>query len=246
MLTVKLKKIIKSLHQKKFQQKYNKFIVETPKVVSELAKSNTFKIDNICATPQWIQEYPVLAVQFANEIIVVNEKDLQQMSQLKTANAVLAIVNKPIEKDQKILGDSWSIFLDDVKDPGNIGTIIRTAEWFGIDQIIFSPQSVDPFSSKIIQASMGSYFRAKIYVKEFNELSQSDLAIYALHMKGVNLFQTIDILPGVIVVGSESRGVAPRILESATEILSIPTSGEAESLNAAMACGIAISVLTKK
>lgn len=245
MLTVRLKKIIKSLHQKKFQQKYNKFIVETPKVVSELVKSGTFKIEAIYAISDWIDENQNLAHKIEDKIIEISEKELQQISNLVSANSVLAVVHKSDSSSDDLDMKEWCIYLDDVKDPGNIGTIIRTAEWFNVQQILFSHKSVDPYNSKIIQSSMGSYFRTKIMVNDLMDIANQDFCKYALDMNGEDIFEIGNLKPGVIVVGSESQGVSSAILENCNHVLSIPSSGKAESLNAAMACGIALSALCR-
>ena len=183
MITANQKKFVKSLAQKKFRTEYNCFVVEGEKLVHELIDSD-FEIEVIYALKNWIEENQ------HDKAEEVSAKELASISLLKTPNQVLAVVKQKKEPLPNTI-NSFSIVLDKIQDPGNLGTIIRTADWFGIKTIICSDDSVDVYNPKVIQATMGSLFRVNVvytnltdFFKEYNSLS-----VYGAMLDGENVYQ---------------------------------------------------------
>ncbi len=241
-MLVKLKiKYIQTLGQKKFRDEEGLFIAEGPKLVAELLESGTAVIKEIFALEDWISEYKnILAT---TTVTPVSETELERISQLTTPNKVLAIVEQfnttmPLEIKGKI-----SLALDNLQDPGNLGTIIRIADWFGIEQIICSPGTADVYNPKVVQATMGSIARTSvIYTGLAGWLGeQKDIPVYAATLKGQDVTAMKKITEGIILIGNESKGISDEIMELATAKITIPQKGKAESLNAAVATGIILS-----
>jgi len=235
MLTNNHKKLVKSLHQKKYRDEHGLFIVEGEKLVSELLVSD-FVVDSLFALPRVTENF--------TEATEVSEKEMSQMSQLKNPSPVMAIAVKPKSAPVSQNADCC-IILDNIKDPGNLGTIIRTAEWFGMSELLVSPETVDQFNSKVVQASMGSLFRTNILRLDLNEainsLKEQGHLIYTAHMEGENFRQIKWPKKKALIIGNESHGLSPVYKTSEFNTVSIPKIGGAESLNAAMASGIIIS-----
>jgi len=179
------------------------------------------------------------------------QKEMASISTLSSPSEVLAVVRIPeIELTSVNLANSQVIALDDIKDPGNLGTIIRNADWFGIKSIIVSPETVDEFNPKVVQSTMGSLFRVHVYRTELPtlllELKDQGAAVFSAEMSG----ETSSILeshggPGVLIIGSESHGVSKEVSSIADKKVSISGMGNAESLNAAVATGILLYSWTK-
>ncbi len=182
---------------------------------------------------------------------MVSQKEMASISTLSSPSEVLAVVRIPeIELTSFNLANSKVIALDDIKDPGNLGTIIRNADWFGIKSIIVSPETVDEFNPKVVQSTMGSLFRVHVYRTELPtlllELKDQGAAVFSAEMSG----ETSSILeshggPGVLIIGSESHGVSKEVSSIADKKVSISGMGNAESLNAAVATGILLYSWTK-
>jgi len=189
------------------------------------------------------------------EVINVSSKDMEIMSSLKKAPGALAVGEIPkytedilINSVQKPLDNRVPclVLLDDLVDPGNVGTIIRTTDWFGFGGVVCSPRTVDIWNAKSIQASMGSVFRMPVIVTDIFEFVESNnLKCMVLDVKGENIYDNYDI-PNAIVVGSESKGVSDKIKQASDMVLSIPGSGNAESLNAAIAGAIVCSEVSNR
>lgn len=236
---------IKSLTINKYRKANNKFIAEGPTIINELANSS-FKIEGIYARPAWIKSS---RFRFPNDTAIteVSEKELTRISALKTPNQVLAVVNmaENIQPDSSVLND-LVLMLDDISDPGNMGTIIRTADWFGIKQIICSDNCVDIYNPKVVQATMGSLFRVKVFytnLKIYLERLPAEQLIYGTLLEGENIFQTNLENKGIIIIGNESRGISKELLPFITHKITIPgysrsEVASAESLNASTAAAI--------
>jgi len=236
---------IKSLAISKFRKAHGMFIVEGPKMMIELANSS-FKIEAIYALPTWIINNQI---KFSTDVefFEVSEKELDRISGLKTPNAVLALVHmaENIPPAAKTL-NNLVLMLDDIRDPGNMGTIIRTADWFGIKQIICSNTCVDIYNPKVVQATMGSLFRVWIFytnLKEYLELMPKKLLIYGTLLEGENIYETKLSKPGVILIGNESHGISEDLIPFITNKITIPNYSfksfeTAESLNASIATAI--------
>jgi len=234
-------KYIQSLGQKKVRDEEGVFVAEGPKIVAELLASANAKIQQLYALPDWIK---------ANhkdcngvEIVEANEKDLEKISQLATPNKVLAVIKKFEEPADLHTKETVSLVLDTIQDPGNLGTIIRIADWFGIEQIICSHDCADMYNPKVIQSTMGSIARVKTFYTDLAVWlqDQKDVFIYAAALAGQNVTAMKKINEGLIVIGNESKGISPAIFELVDVKITIPRKGSAESLNAAVAAGIILS-----
>ena len=240
MITANQKNFVKSLAQKKFRTEYNCFVVEGEKLVHELIDSD-FEIEVIYALKNWIEENQ------HDKAEEVSAKELASISLLKTPNQVLAVVKQKKEPLPNTI-NSFSIVLDKIQDPGNLGTIIRTADWFGIKTIICSDDSVDVYNPKVIQATMGSLFRVNVvytnltdFFKEYNSLS-----VYGAMLDGENVYQkTLNKKGSVLLMGNESKGISESLLPFITDKILIPKIGHAESLNVASATAILCAQFTK-
>lgn len=245
MLTRNQIKFISSLSRKTVRQQEQKFVVEGLKLCEELLNSN-FELDMLYIVDGFeVQLDPEIPHTF------ISEKDLSRISQLKTPNKMLAVVHKPQLNLQEFtywedLEDQKSLFLDRINDPGNLGTILRLADWFGIGQVFCSKESADVFNAKVIQSSMGSAFRIPVFYVEgvsFMEAYKKQLplhTIWSAEMEGQPLNETPFDTPGLIVMGSESHGVHPDYAALIDQKVTIPAFGDAESLNVANATSIVL------
>ncbi|WP_421949138.1 TrmH family RNA methyltransferase [Phaeodactylibacter xiamenensis] len=241
-------KYIQSLRQKKFRQKYDKFVVEGDKMVRELLEHRSEWVETLFALPNWMEHLPPQQWPPALQAITVSENELSRLSLLKTPNQALALVRQPqYELNADALNGQLALFLDDLQDPGNMGTLLRLADWFGISTVICSPNCVEVFNPKVIQASMGAFLRVSTIVADFGAVLNAapDLTIFGADMEGGNIFQADLPKTGVLVIGNEGAGITPAVMEKVTHRVSIPRGkgGGAESLNAAVAAGIIIGVL---
>jgi len=227
-------KIITRLQQKKYRQTSQLFVAEGVKVVTEFLEAS-FKVKWLFATDDFMPE--------DTTIIRVSSSELKKMSQLTTPNKVLAVFEIPKEKAIKTNG--LVVALDAVNDPGNLGTIIRLCDWFGVQQLICSKNTVDCYNFKVVQASMGSLTRvAIVYTDLVAFLSQTKLPKYTADMHGENVYQINLPKEGVLVMGNEANGLSEAVRKLSSTVLSIPRFGElqaTESLNVATATAILLS-----
>lgn len=229
-------KYIKSLQSKKYRQKYNKFIVEGAKLVSELI---SFRSEWI----EWIVIQEEVIISF-DRLLVANQIEFRHISSHSTPSGVLAVVEiPPNELNEIALSNKLNIYLDTVMDPGNMGTIIRTAEWFGIAQVICSPGCVDPFNPKVIQGTMGSILRVPIVQMNLNEIP--NIEKYQLLMASLDGedITKVKIEPkGIIIVGNESNGISKILYNLPHRKINIPAhpSNQGESLNVGIATGLIV------
>ncbi|MBL7724249.1 MAG: RNA methyltransferase [Chitinophagaceae bacterium] len=236
-------KYIQSLGQKKFRDEAGVFIAEGPKIVQELLKADPSTVKEVYGVKEWINENKKLLGQTGN--VEISETDLEKISHLKTPNKVLAVVNQfsggVIDAKDRI-----TLALCDIQDPGNLGTIIRIADWFGVGQVICSEDSADVYNPKVIQSTMGSIARVKVFYTDIKKWlsDQRGTNIYATVLDGEDITQMKKIKQGIILIGNESKGISPEILQLANDRVTIPNKGKAESLNAAVATGIVLSHLT--
>jgi RNA methyltransferase, TrmH family len=239
---------INSLKLKKNRQEYHCFVVEGSKLVEELLHSR-LHIQTIYATPQWIETFNSQITAKKTESFPVTEKELERISSLKTANQVLALVDTPQpEFDPRLVANDTILMLDNINDPGNLGTIIRTADWFGIQHIICSPGTVDLFNPKTVQATMGSIARVNVYYLNLTETIKSfghNKPVYGLLLQGKPLNRASIDKNSIMLLGSESHGISKHLLPLITHPLLIPSMldgapgiARPESLNAAVATAI--------
>ena len=229
-------KLITSLSQKKYRQKNSLFIAEGIKVVNELLNSS-FQVDILFATDDFETTIS------SDKIVRVSEKDLQKISNLKSPNKVLGLFKIPDEKPLQQKG--LTIVLDAINDPGNLGTIIRLCDWFGVTQLICSKDTVDCYNPKVVQASMGSLTRISIqYIALENYLQETSLPTFIADMNGENVYKSTLPKEAILVMGNEANGVSDEIRALIKNKISIPKFGETqetESLNVATATAILLS-----
>ena len=241
MLSKSKVKYIQTLSQKKFRQQEGCFIAEGPKIVMELLEARRSSIMEIFAVKEWINESEALIGKSACSAITVQE--LEKISQLSTPNQVLALV-KQFDPSPKIVTRGRIILaLDSIRDPGNLGTILRIADWFGIGQVVCSEDSAEQYNPKVVQASMGSIARVNVLYTGLEQwlVLQKDICIYATALEGQNINEMRKPEEGIILIGNESKGIRPELLQLANVKITIPRKGKAESLNAAVATGIILS-----
>ncbi len=243
MLSKTKAKYIQSLDQKKFRDEYRQFVAEGPKLISDLIQSKKFRFNLICATAEWMEENnSILNKLQVEELITVANYELDKISQLKTPNKVLAILHKAEEQEPKLSG-RLSIFLDEIQDPGNMGTILRIADWFAIKDIICSTGCVDVYNGKVIQATMGSIARVSVVYRDPLRFFSANKIIqtYAATLGGKDITKMNPVKEGILIIGNEGRGIDPAILAIVNHEITIPRFGNAESLNAAVSSGILLS-----
>lgn len=235
-------KYIQSLSQKKFRDEEGVYIAEGPKIVEEALEAKDVVVKKLFATEKWAG---------VNEryrgITLVADYELQKISQLKTPNQVLAVLKKPSYQQFIFDKSGLSLALDGIQDPGNLGTIIRTADWFGVKQVICSTDCADAFSAKVVQAAMGSIFRVQVVYADLEGwmAENRDIAFYGAALNGKPLTQFSKMNAGTIVIGNESKGIREGVMQKVNEKITIARSGGAESLNAAVAAGIILAHLVR-
>ena len=236
-------KYLKSLHRKKFRQKYDNFILEGDKMTRELLDAPDHRISGLYALEEWLSANPKSQHLPAETVFSVTPEELNQISTLVTPNQVLATVALPHPVfNLSWLQTHWTFYLDNIQDPGNMGTILRIADWFGLEWICGGPGCVEVFNPKVVQASMGAILRVK-----FAELDLSlraselpDIPILGASMDGQNIFQTPLPGRGLIIIGNEGQGISENVKAFITDYITIPRhpKGGAESLNAGVSAGI--------
>ncbi|MBU3744816.1 MAG: RNA methyltransferase [Sediminibacterium sp.] len=232
-------KYIQSLCQKKQRLADRLFLVEGEKPVDELLKSS-WTIRQIYATPEWIAARAGLTVP----VTVVNEGQIQEMSALVTARSVIALVE--MQEEQPAIAEipGITLVLDAIQNPGNFGTIVRIADWFGVRQIIASENCADMYNPKVIQASMGSFVRIlPIYTDLQFWLQQYPYPIMGAVLNGNSIYEVAPVQSAALIIGNEGKGIRDALLPLIKQPVSIPRMGGAESLNAAVATGILLSHL---
>lgn len=243
MLSKTYTKYIQSLHHKKFRDAEDVFIAEGSKVVMELLQSVVFSCEQIVGLDNWLdQNEAIIRKYYAGPLQVVEEFELAKVSTLSAPNQVLAIFKK-LPKVTIAAKGKVSLALDTIQDPGNLGTIIRIADWFGIQSIICSEQCADMYNAKVVQSTMGSLGRVHIeYTNLSRWLKRNDtIKMYAAALNGKKVSDLKGLKEGIIVIGNESKGISEEIMQLCTERITIPKTGAAESLNAAVATGIILS-----
>ena len=247
MLSKAIVKYIQSLHHKKFREQHHAFIAEGPKVVKDLLVSGGFLCKMICAVEDWFEDHEELSAPAKQENkIKITEIELQKISLLHTPNKVLAVFDKK-KTGHLNVKKSINLMLDDIQDPGNMGTIIRIADWFGIKNIICSVDCVESYNSKVVQSSMGSLGRINILYTDLKNFinSNEDIPVFAATLTGRPVVSVSKINEGFIIIGNESKGVGEELLQLTSGQITIPRFGKAESLNAAVATGIILSHIVK-
>ncbi len=242
MISQKESQLVRALHRKKHREKEGLFSVEGVKPVQELLKSS-YHAQLVFTTDE-----SLFPEEKKTEVRVIREKEMKKISAFKTPSPALAIAAKPSSPAFLENGeDQLLLALDSINDPGNLGTILRTADHFGIRTVLCSKGSVDPFNPKVVQASMGSLFRVNVINTTLEQtLNDLNIPVFATAMNGENIYQANLPEYGVILMGSESHGLSPALSGSASRCLSIPSFGKAESLNVAVATAIVCSEFRRR
>ncbi len=245
MITKNTIKQIASLRQQKFRKELGLFVVEGRKMTEELLASD-FEIVGLYATEAFLADHPI-----SRDAETVSDVQMQQMSGQDTPPGILAVVRIPQQGEIKTTS-SLVLALDGIANPGNMGTLIRTAEWFGIRDVVCSADCVELWNPKTVQATMGSLFRVNVWKNDLADYllkaKGKGKAVYGAFLEGEDLFRMQSKPEGIVVIGSESHGIREEILPYITHPITIPRVGGSatESLNAAVAGGIIMAEMTRK
>ena len=232
-------KTIQSLHKKKFRKELNLFILEGRKVLEEALENQPELIQKVYALEDeksWLGETS-LSVDY------ISERELGKISVLQHPQGILAVCKiEPTKTEGKL----FQLALDTVQDPGNMGTILRLASWFGVDEVLLSMDCVDIYNPKVVQASMGAIFSVSTrYVDLEKELSTANKPIYGALLEGENVYTSTLNTECILLMGNEGNGISPTLQELISHPVSIPKFGKGESLNVAMATGILLSEIRR-
>ena len=242
---------INSLKIKKYREIHKQFIAEGSKLVKDL-NSSSFVIKEIYATSKGINDLNQNTIKESIPVQVVDEREMKKITCLSTNSPVLALVEIPeYQPDFLNLNSELILILDDIRDPGNMGTIIRIADWFGIRTLICSENTVDLYNPKVVQATMGSIARVNVFYTSLNlylEKLSSEITVYGAFLTGENIYRKELRKNGIIIIGNEANGISKEIEKYVTERLYIPSFNDwrnfddrAESLNVSVAAAIVCS-----
>ena len=236
MLSVAKIKYIHSLKVKKYRKKYSEFIAEGRKVIKELTNEGLtlkelYVLDDVAN--DWND-------QLSRQASIISEQEMKRISNLTHPSEALAIFSIPQQDFQSISPEEWIIVLDDIQDPGNMGTIIRTADWFGIPTVICSEGCVDAYNPKVVQSSMASIGRVKILETDIRKFmgQHRDVPVYGAVLDGKNYLEQNFSKKGILLIGNEGHGIHPEVAAYIQHPVTIPRKGKAESLNAAIALAL--------
>ncbi len=243
MLTKAQAKYIQNLGHKKLREDEKLFVAEGPKLIIELLNEPSVSLHLGYATKDFLNAHPT----FKN-LEEISQSELERISFLATPNQVIALFQKPVFPAGGSFQNKVSLMLDTIQDPGNIGSILRIADWFGINTIVCNKDSADVFNPKVVQSTMGSIARVSVLYHDLEEFISSNKLppIYAATLNGKSLYDFEPLSEGMILIGNESKGISENLLKHAKERVTIPGRGKAESLNAAIATGIIVAQLMRK
>jgi len=237
---------LSSLSSRKMRLKHGLFLVEGHKSVIDTL--GVFNLSILCATDKWIAENKALAEAYGNSIVSCNEYEMRKISSLQSLPEVVAAYRLPSPTDSVTIDEKeLYLMLDDIQDPGNMGTIIRTADWFGIKTVLASPGCVDIYNSKCIQATMGSLARVKVIYTDLKDiiLSYASMPVYGTLLEGDNIYDSKISGNGFLIFGNEGNGISPVLRELITCPLLIPPynpESHGDSLNVAASAAIVLSI----
>jgi len=233
-------KYIQSLCQKRQRQETGLFIAEGVKLIGEMLQEQ-YPLKKVYATASWAELNPAVPVT------IVTDNELEKISSLQTPNQVLAIAEQKPATVNPVFKEQISLALDGIQDPGNFGTIIRIADWFGIRQIIAGHDTVELYNPKTIQSTMGSFMRVEVsYHNLENMLLAADVPIYGALLNGKDVHTLGKVKEGILLIGNEGKGIQPSLLPLISHPVTIPRIGHAESLNAAVAAGIIVAQIARR
>jgi len=228
-------KHIRSLGLKKYRQKYAQFVVEGEKSIQELLTSS-YEVERLYIQSERVSD---VILNSGSELVECSAKDMERISNLKSPPGALALVNIPESKVSQLHEGEWTLVADGINDPGNLGTIIRIADWFGIKQVICSIDTVELYNPKTLMATMGSFTRVEVSYADLSQVMIASTApLYFALLDGTSVKELKDPTPGAIVIGSEANGIRHELLTFPHTAISIEGKGTAESLNAGVSAGI--------
>ncbi|WP_028980212.1 TrmH family RNA methyltransferase [Sporocytophaga myxococcoides] len=241
MISRNKQKLIKSLQIKKYRKLHQMFLVEGAINVKELLESD-FKIEHLFVTSQFFEENEALIKSSLVTFEYTDEKELTEVGTLESNNAALAVVRMKEEQALKVNKGEFVLILDEVRDPGNLGTLIRIADWYGISKVICSEQCAEHYNPKVISATKGSFIRVKmhycdlkIYLKDLN---LAGVKVFGAFLNGENIHKVSFPETGAILLGNEASGINEDLESFVTDKITIPRFGGAESLNVAVASAV--------
>jgi RNA methyltransferase, TrmH family len=255
MITNNQVKFIHSLQQKKFRELHGVFTAEGSKLVSDLLGS-TYKVVELYALSSWIDSHQTLIEEKKSSCVRVSENEMERITGLTSPSPVLGIFSIPVDQIlTESIPDDLILMLDGIRDPGNLGTIVRTADWFGIPAILCSENMVDLYNPKVVQATMGSLARVRVRtvnLVEYLENIPESMPVIGTYMEGENIFTCPLPERGILVVGSESEGISQEVSSRVNRRLSIPSTGPQrsgsvpESLNVSVATAIVLAEFRRR
>jgi len=258
MISSSRSKLLRSLQHKKFRDQHRLFLVEGEKMVGELMghdQDQRFRIREIYATPEWISRNSKQVQSPEIEVVEATQAEIKKVSTLVSPQPVLALVSMPdsLFEIEELLHTPVLAF-ESIRDPGNLGTIIRTADWFGMNHIVCTPDSTDVFNPKVVQSTMGAIARVKVHYHDLNELlgnpAIKQKAVYGTYLEGENIYQTILEPAPLILFGNESHGLSKRLESYIRHRISIPSfsmNGKgSESLNVASSVAVVCSEVKRR
>ncbi len=238
MLTKAAARHVKDLHEKKYRTEYGEFLVEGEKNVAELLNSD-FEIISLFVTREFQNTYRKQLDAIKIKYDLVEQAELEKMGTLESNDSAIAVVKQLENKSFEIAADEIILALDDIRDPGNLGTIIRIADWYGITKIVASPTTTDFYSSKTISATRGSFTRVSIFYTQLESfLKNAQVPIFGAFLDGENVHTMKFPSAGILVMGSESHGIGKGIEDTITRKITIPGYGKTESLNVSVAAAV--------
>lgn len=241
-------KYVQRIAQKKQRYREQAFVVEGEKMVSELLHQQHLPLRALFVTETWLERYSREATAFQSITTVVTTRELQQLSFLTTPNQALAVVEMPkyTPLDNNIQ-TTLHLALENIQDPGNLGTILRIADWFGLPALFCSKGCVDVYNPKVIQASMGSFMRVPVYYVDLPTLFEqhANVPVYGAVLGGENAYQADLQRSAFLLIGNEGKGLSKEIQQHIHHRLTIPKEGGAESLNAGVATGILCALFAR-
>lgn len=246
MLTKNQAKLIKSLDEKKNRIELGMFLVEGEKSVVEVLDSD-FEINFIATTNEFFDKYGDKIREKSENFEIVNQSELEKIGTFSTNDAAIAVVKQKNNKIFEIQKNELILALDEIKDPGNLGTIIRIADWYGIKNIVASRETVDFYNPKVITATKGSFTRVNIFYTDLKDfLSNTKLPVLGAFLDGENVHKTKFPESMILLMGNESNGISKEIEKLITHKITIPAYGKAESLNVAIATAIIVDNIKRK
>jgi TrmH family RNA methyltransferase len=238
MLTKSKAKLIRQLHEKKYRTESKLFLVEGEKAVAELLQSD-FIIEDLFVTAEFHKKYRDALKNKGGDYSVVEQQEIENIGTLESNDAALAVVQQKENTPLSVSDNEIVLALDTIRDPGNLGTIIRIADWYGITKIVCSETTTDFYNSKTIAASMGSFTRVQLFYTQLEEyLKMSAVPILGAFLEGDNVHTLSFPQGGILLMGNESNGISDSLSPLITQKISIPKFGNAESLNVSIATAV--------